>query len=225
MEKESAIKEIKKEFKGGMENVESALCPSNHDQRMNHYFKSYCSLLKASQSLCIKAKVDPDFRNHAIVAVAHMAYGWMPATLTKCDINDEIEREDEKTILDAFDVKTSGDARNFVEGFASSPMNDSCIGFSKSLHFINPEFFPIWDSNVAVTFEMDRHYQIRKIPVYGCYIDFCHSVLVDCQTVSEAVKQVQDLFCLHAKYKVEKIRALEFILFIRGKRKKELSST
>ena len=226
MEKESAIKEIKNEFEGGLQNVKSTLDPSNPDQYMSHYFKSYCSLLKASQSLCIKAKkVDPDFRNHAIVAVAHMAYGWMPATLTKCDINDEIEREDEKTILDAFDVKTSGDARNFVEGFASSPMNDSCIGFSKSLHFINPEFFPIWDSNVAVTFEMDRHYQIRKIPVYGCYIDFCHSVLVDCQTVAEAVKQVQELIYRYAEYEVEKIRALEFILFVRGKRIKEMRST
>ena len=97
-----------------------------------------------------------------------------------------------KTILDAFDVKTSRDARNFVEGFASSPINDSCVGLSKSLHFINPEIFPIWDSNVAKTFGLQGyHYQVNKIQDYGCYIDFCHSVLVDCQTVAEAVKQVQ----------------------------------
>ena len=217
MNKESAKIQIKNEFENGLRNVKSVLDPSNPDQYMSHYFESYCSLLKASQFLCNQAKVAPDFRNHAIVAIAHMAYGWMPTTLKKCDINDEIQHEYGKTILDAFKVKTSGDARNFVESFASSPINDSCIGFSKALHFINPEFFPIWDSNVAKIFGMRHHYQMKKTKVYGCYIDFCHSVLVDCETVAEAVKQVQDLFCYHAGYKVVKIRALEFMLFVIGK--------
>ena len=224
MNKEKAIKEIKKEFEDKLKNVRFALCPSNPDQRMNHYLNSYCSLLKVSQSLSKQAIGNPNFRYDAIVAIAHMAFGWMPATLKMCDINDEKEHNGKNKILDAFDVNTLDDAKCFVKSFASSPMNNSCIGFSKSLHFINPEIFPIWDSNVAETFEMDRYYQIKKIPVYGCYIDFCHSVLVDCQTVAEAVKEVQDLFCCHAKYKVEKIRALEFILFVRGKRIKEMRS-
>ena len=38
-----------------------------------------------------------------------------------------------------------------------------------------------------------------------------------CQTVAEAVKMVQDLVCYHAGYEFEKIRALEFMLFVRGK--------
>ena len=76
-----------------MKNVKSALCPSNRDQYMNHYLNTYCSLLKVSQSLCKQAKADPDFRNHAIVSVVHMAYGWMPATLTMCDINQEIKNK------------------------------------------------------------------------------------------------------------------------------------
>ena len=149
MNKESAIQAIKKESEGGLKKVESELCRSNGDQRMNHYLNTYCSLLKVSQSLCEQANGDPGFQSDAIVAIAHMAYGWMPTTLKKCDINGEIGRNGRHTILDAFDVKSSGDARKFVEGFASSPINDSCIGLSKSLHFINPEFFPIWDSKVA----------------------------------------------------------------------------
>ena len=220
MKKESAINEIKKEFEGGLKNVKSALCPSNRDQYLNHYLNTYCSLLKNNQSLCKQAKVDPDFRNHAIVAVANMAYGWMPVTLTMCNINQEIKHKYKKTILDAFDVKTPGDARNFAEGFASSPINDSCVGLSKSLHFINPEFFPIWDSNVAETFGMHHHCQIKEIQVYGCYIEFCHSAL-DCQTVAEAVKQVQNLICCHAGDEVEKFRALEFMLFVIGKEQKK----
>ena len=220
MNKESAIQAIEKESEGGLEKVESELCRSNRDQRMNHYLNTYCSLLNVSQFLCIQANGDPGFRNNAIVAIAHMAYGWMPTTLKKCDINGDIERNGKNTILDAFDVKSWGDARNFVESFASSPINDSCIGFSKALHFINPEIFPIWDSNVAETFKVHHHYQMKNINVYRCYIDFCHSVLVDCQTVAEAVKKVQDLIFCHAGYEVGKIRTLEFMLFVIGKEKK-----
>ena len=58
MKKELAIDEIKKEFKGGLENVESVLCPSNRDQYLNHYLSSYCSLLKFSQSLSKQAQFD-----------------------------------------------------------------------------------------------------------------------------------------------------------------------
>ena len=220
MNKESAIQAIEEELAGELENVKSELCSSNRDQRMNHYLNTYCSLLKVSQSLCIQANGDPGCQSDAIVAISHMAYGWMPTTLKKCDINGDIGRNGKHTILDAFDVKSSGDARKFVEGFESSPINDSCIGLSKSLHFINPEFFPIWDSKVAEKFEVHHHYQMKKINIYGCYIEFCHSVLVDRQAVAKAVKKVQDLFCRCAGYKVEKIRALEFILFVAEKSKK-----
>ena len=92
LEKESAIDQIKDEFEGGLQNVKSALCPSIRDQRMNHYLKSCGPLLEVGQSLCKQAKADLDFRNHAIVAGAPMAFGWMPVTLKRCDINGEIER-------------------------------------------------------------------------------------------------------------------------------------
>ena len=92
MKKESAKIQIKSEFENGLRNVKSVLDPSNPDQYMSHYFESYYSLLKSSQFLCEQAKDDPNFRNHAIVAIAHMAYGWMPTTLKKCDINGDIER-------------------------------------------------------------------------------------------------------------------------------------
>ncbi len=217
MNTELAINEIEIEFEGRLQDIKSALCPSNCDQYMNHYLNSYCSLIKVSQSLCEQAIAGSDFREHAIMAVAHMAYGWMPATLTKCDINDEIKHKDKKTILHAFHVKTSGDAKNFVIGFESSPINGSCVGLSKSLHFINPEFFPIWDSNVAKKFgKQGHHYQMKNIQVFGCYLDFCHSVL-ESQTVVEALNTVQNLFCRYAGYKVGKIRALEFMLFVIGK--------
>ena len=83
MEKELAIEQIKERIESELENVKSELNPSKRDQRMNHYLNSYCSLLKVSQSLCKQAKADPSFRNNAIAAIAHMAYGWMPTTLKR----------------------------------------------------------------------------------------------------------------------------------------------
>ena len=77
----------------------------------HNYLKSYCSLLKVSQYFCKQAKGGPDFRKHAIVAVAHMAFGRMPITLKKCDINEEKEHNGKNTILDSFDVNTPDDAK------------------------------------------------------------------------------------------------------------------
>ena len=43
-------------------------------------------------------------------------------------------------------------ANDFIKGFKGEPINNSWVGLSKALHFINPEIFPIWDKNVAELF-------------------------------------------------------------------------
>ena len=222
MNKLSAIEKIENEYEIGLSNVQSALHSTNRDRKMNHYIKSYPSLLNTSQSLCKQAYGDAELQEHAIVAIAHMAYGWMPATLTNCDINSDIKHKEGKTILDAIDFNGCNEAKIFVCGYPSSPINNSCTGLSKALHFINPEFFPIWDRYVAKNFGIQgHHYQMNKIENYGLYIEFCHSML-KLQIVTEAVKKVQIYFRKNAKYEVSKIRALEFILFVVGKKSNSL---
>ena len=82
----------------------------------------------------------------------HIVYGWMP-TIPKLG---EIMRWDQqqKTVLTAIltraitgNVPTDAE---LVELMAFS--NNSMIGASKLMHFLNPSLFPIWDSRTAQAF-------------------------------------------------------------------------
>ena len=79
---------------------------------------------------------------------------------------------------------------------------------SKVLHFMNPEFLPIWDSRVATHFSLKNAYQVNKRNYLLEYLLFIgkHKDL-------DAVKKVQEVFSENAGYKVTKVRACEFILF------------
>ena len=79
---------------------------------------------------------------------------------------------------------------------------------SKVLHFINPEFFPIWDSRVARHFRLKYAYQINNRHHFLEYLTF-----VEENRKSDAVKRVQEAFVKEAGYSVSDVRACEFILF------------
>ena len=70
----------------------------------------------------------------------------------------------------------------------NSPVNNSWIGLSKVLHFINPDIFPIWDSRVAKCFNMLYPYQFNK----------------------------KDIYESESNYGISQVRALEFLLFTIG---------
>lgn len=184
----------------------------------NRYIKSYPSLLKVSQFLCEQAKTKAITEDDAILTIAHMVYGWMPRVLGTCQLEAEQIKchKQNLSILDAIGV-SSKQAKDFVDGFEYSPINNSWVGLSKALHFINPEVFPIWDSNVAEIFDIKRgsyRSEEQKKQDYLDYIEFCHSILE-----LPAVSKIQETFKKDAGQKVSKIRALEYILFISGNEK------
>ena len=220
MNKQLAAKKIVNEYEGGLRNVNFQLDYSSCGRTMKHYLESYCSLLDVSRCLCKKANTDPNFQIQATVAIAHMAYGWMRTTLKNCDVNTE----EGKAILKAIDIDGCQNAIDFIGNFQSSPINNSCIGLSKVLHFINPEFFPIWDSKVATNFGM-RSGGIN-IEKYVCYIEFCYSIL-NTDIGKNAVGMVRDAFLNNVGYDVSNIRALEFILFVTDRQcqAKEIENT
>ena len=49
----------------------------------DHYIQSYPSLLKISQHLCKQAESNDIANVDKMMAIAHIAYGWMPAILKK----------------------------------------------------------------------------------------------------------------------------------------------
>ena len=102
-------------------------------ERAAFYLQSYPHLLQLAQNNALKNEA-------RLYQLACAAYGWMPTIPKKVDTKFSIEA--------AQDVSTAEQALKFIHDM-DVILNNSWVGTSKILHFINPTHFPIWDSNVA----------------------------------------------------------------------------
>jgi hypothetical protein len=159
------------------------------------YLRTYPQLLRSTALLAKEMGED------ALPAIAHMAYGWMPTILKKFS--------DSKTDIvgPATGCSSFEEASGLIRSLDDSPINNSWVGLSKVLHFINPNFFPIWDSRVAKHFSL-KISQVNKKNHFIEYLSF-----IEKNRKSDAVKRVREAFAKKAGYEVTEVRACEFILF------------
>jgi hypothetical protein len=160
------------------------------------YLRTYPELLRSTAILAKEMGED------ALPAIAHMAYGWMPTILKKfSDSKPGI-------VGPATECRSFEEASGLIRSLDDSPINNSWVGMSKVLHFMNPEFFPIWDSRVAKHFGLKYDYQINNRKHFLEYLTF-----VEKNRKSDAVKRVREAFVKETGYEVTDVRACEFILF------------
>ncbi|MDE0509326.1 MAG: hypothetical protein OXI17_11920 [Gammaproteobacteria bacterium] len=185
-------------------------CVNNIDSE-NHYIQAYPLLLKSTRIL------GDELGEKAIPAIAHLAYGWMP-TIPKNITFDEIQN---KKILEACEISSPDESVQFVNKYWGSrsdkpPINNSWVGSSKVLHFINPEMFPIWDTKVARHFTRDDNEPLSDANIRGKhnfyvdYVNFCKQVTKECD---KEICIVQKGFRDRINYSVTKFRAIEYVLF------------
>ena len=160
------------------------------------YIRTYPQLLRSTALLAREMGED------ALPAIAHMAYGWMPTILKKfSDSQSDI-------VGPATECRSFEEASRLIQSLDDSPINNSWVGLSKVLHFVNPDFFPIWDSRVATHFSLKNAYQVNKKNHFLEYLSFIAK-----HRNKDAVKKVQEAFVKEAGYSVSDVRACEFILF------------
>lgn len=159
------------------------------------YLRTYPELLRSTAILAKEMGED------ALPAIAHMAYGWMPTILKK--FSDSKPR----IVGPATGCRSFEEASELIQSLEDSPINNSWVGMSKVLHFINPEFFPIWDSRVAKHFDL-KITQVNKKNHFLEYLTF-----VAKHRNKDEVKKVEEAFVKEAGYSVSDVRACEFILF------------
>lgn len=166
------------------------------------YLSSYPFIKSYFQSLNVIAEED-------IIRGSHMVYGWMPTIL-------DLYIGDENLSLDQL-VFICNQAKNGVllnkselESIASV-VNNSIVGASKLLHFVNPNVYPIWDSKIY-TFVYEKKpysYRVNDVSLYVEFID----------TLSE-LHNSPDFNFFHDSvnkkigYDVSPVRALELIMFL-----------
>lgn len=162
------------------------------------YIRTYASLINFFKNKELITQDD-------LVVGSHMIYGWMPTIVElNYDYSDVA-------------IKISNQAKN---EYAISEndilnlskfINNSVVGASKLLHFINPEVFPIWDSKVyKFIYKKTPHsYRVNNIDEYINYL----SNMNELKKCDESIKFLE---CVRKRvgYDVSFIRGVELIMFI-----------
>jgi hypothetical protein len=151
----------------------------------------------------------------SLIGISHTVYSWMPRMLINCNIPFDITEENVCKIFKEID--NGNHEINFINKLKLFT-NDSIIGVSKLLHFCNPAFYPIYDSNVyqAITQEKEQNYQNIDNPKN--YIEYIIklNILKNDIILIEGLKEILS----QKKYDIDKlssIRMIEFCLYNNGK--------
>ena len=97
----------------------------------------YLSVYPLLLECCKRQKINDRI---ALAGIAHMVYGWMPTII---EFNTDIEIDDQ-----IFDMISKGSMDPKLLNKLKSAVNNSIVGVSKLLHFLNPNDYAIWDSRV-----------------------------------------------------------------------------
>jgi len=149
---------------------------------------------------------------HDVVIATSFVYSWMPRCL---DFKVLTEFDNLAAYLNA--VRRCYDLDTRALALFKRVINNSLIGTSKLLHFAAPEKYPIIDSRVAAFLE--KHEQAVDTDDPECYVAYTCA----CRRAVEHphFENIRGLVCHAVGYQVSAIRALELIMFLAGKKKKE----
>ena len=160
------------------------------------YTRSYSHFIKYF------ADIDPVEIHHLIIA-SHFVYGWMP-TVINLNLQKEVQ------VLISLNEAKQGKVLNEQElEVVKECINNSIVGASKLLHFLNPDTYAIWDSRIF-------RYLTGKSSTYGIdkaitYLEYLNAL--------NMVKEHKDYPVLHdrvearVKKKITHMCAIEMIMF------------
>ena len=163
----------------------------------NPYLNVYQTLIEHIQKV---SKIEDI---NSIISIAHMVYGWMPTILT-CNF-------EELDIALWPKIKKGCMDREFLLNIKRL-INNSIVGGSKFLHFINPIDYAIWDSKVylSITNLKPSDYRVNNVDNYIQY-NASLKKLVKSDWIETLKSRMMKLgFCDN---NASNLRVLELILF------------
>ncbi|MGD9928731.1 MAG: hypothetical protein AB7U05_01825 [Mangrovibacterium sp.] len=138
---------------------------------------------------------------HVAIA-AHFVYGWMPTILSldyskMGEVAASLNKIKNNEVLSVTELET-----------VKACVNNSLVGASKLLHFVSPNRYAIWDSNIFRYFSAKRStYGIDKVEHYLQYLEALKS-FAETSTFQRLKPRIEAL-C----HPVSDLRAIEFVLF------------
>jgi hypothetical protein len=172
----------------------------NYIDKQQTYDISYLEFLKYFKEL---KKIE---KHHLVIGI-NFTYGWMPTIL-------DFRSENFDVALDILNNAKYGNVPSKEQlEILKGLFNNSLVGTSKLLHFINPEKFAIWDSRVYSYLTGEKPYQNRigNCKSYLEFLEFC-GVL----TNKKDYEIVHNKICEKLGYQVTKFRSVELIMYLNG---------
>ena len=167
------------------------------------YFTSYQEFINYFKA--IQGSIS---RHHVVIGIS-FTYSWMPTIL-------EIATDHLDEATEILNKAKSGSSLGKPElEILKKCFNNSLVGSSKLLHFIDPERFPIWDSRVC-RYLMGRKphsYLVEDVDHYLAYLAYCEQ-LIKSDGIDELQKRVKE----KVGPEVSKMRTIELIFFLKGQR-------
>lgn len=139
----------------------------------------------------------------------HMVYGWMP-TIFEFKHSRLGEAVD---IINAVKLRRPIGAEEL--GVLKALLNNSIVGTSKLLHFINPEDYAIWDSRVyrflSGKVNVD-HVRVNQVSLYLLYLQRLRTLAAEPEFLSLVFAPLMERLGVS----VTPLRALELVLYVAG---------
>jgi len=145
---------------------------------------------------------NPIEKHHLIIG-SHFVYGWMPTIL-------KFKMDNINEVLRLFNDVKKGEILNETElDLLKTCINNSMVGVSKLLHFINPENYAIWDSRIIkyITGQSSQ-YGIGKPQNYLEYIKKLNEITQE-EGFNDLYAAIKEKF----NYPITAMRAIEIVMF------------
>jgi hypothetical protein len=144
---------------------------------------------------------------HNLIISINFTYGWMP---TKFDFRSDNFKE----AINILNQAKKGEILKSEQlEILKALFNNSLVGTTKLLHFINPNKFAIWDSRVYryLTGEEPYNYRIGKCDTYLLFLKFCKILTHD-----KKYEKAHISICNKLGYSMTKFRTAELIMYLNG---------
>lgn len=171
---------------------------NNFDSTKENYLLSYPHFINYFKNLEV-------INLENLIIGISFTYSWMPTILKSIKLENS-----EKVISILNEVKTGKELTKDQLATLKNTFNNSLVGTSKLLHFINPEKYAIWDSRVFrfLNKEEPHKYKLEKPEVYIEYIKFIENVKNE-----KGFENFYRLMKQKVGYEITEYRALELTFF------------
>lgn len=143
------------------------------------------------------------------VIAANFTYGWMPTILQLTATDTDWMRAARLLTSAKLARVTSESDLVFLMGL----VNNSLVGVSKILHFVNPQQHAIWDSRVYryITKKQPYGYRVSDVATFPRYLAICDEIAQWPQLAAEVVRLSEKI-----GQKLTAFRAIELTMFVNG---------